>query len=222
MSSSREFRNAILNGVPPAARDFIASQLEPVNLRAGQNLEKPNQQIDHVYFLETGLLSVMCGPAASAPLEVAMIGRDGMTGLSLLFGTAAPYTCFVQMDGLAHRLPGAAMLQVWNDAEGVREPILNYAGRFLRQLAETAYANGRCLISERLARRLLIAQQLGGEDNIPLTHDLMSVMLSVRRSSITVALQQLQSNKAIRLERSLVVITDRDELMALAGRAHFV
>src|SRR5215203_2947733 len=97
-----------------------------------------------------------------------------------------------------------------NESQSLEDSLLGWTYKFLNQTANTAFSNGTATLEERLARWLLMAHDRLDGDEIPLTHEFLSLMLGVRRAGVTVALNYLESRGVIRMSRGHIVITDRD------------
>ena len=125
----------------------------------------------------------------------------------------------MQAGGTALRIASSDLTELIDTNRAIRELLLRYAHVFMIQIAATALADGRYDIEQRLARWLLMCQDRLG-DELPLTHDFLSVMLGVRRPSVTDALHKLEGNRAIRAERALITVRDRAALEEKAGDSY--
>jgi CRP-like cAMP-binding protein len=198
----------------------LRPHLEPVSLPVREVLETPNEPITHVYFSIGAIASIVAG-ADGQRIEVGLIGRDGMTGISVLLGAdTTPHECFIQIPGNALRI-AVPDLNAAIEAEPVlRKHFLLYVRSFLLQIGQTALANGRHTIEERLARWLLMCRDRLDDDDIPLTHEFLSLMLAVRRPGVTIALQTLEAAKFIKNTRGCVTILNRPKLQEIAGASY--
>ncbi len=195
---------------------------ERIELTLRQDLERPNEPIEHVYFVDTGFASVVADRSDDDPIEIGLIGNEGMTGVSIVLGdTQSPFATFVQGNGIATRISAANLRQALLHRPGVRKAFGAYVRYFLTQTACTAASNGRSTIETRLARWLvMVADRMGNDFSI--THDFLAIMLAVRRSGVTVALQQLEGDGLIRSTRGNILILDRSGLLAVAGDSYGV
>jgi CRP-like cAMP-binding protein len=183
-------------------------------------LEVANEPIPHVYFPSSAITSIVAG-AGEERIEVGLVGRDGMTGINIVLGAdTTPHECFVQIAGDGHRIAVPEIRSALEEDPAVRRHFLLYARSFMLQTAQTALANGRCTIEERLARWLLMSQDRLDGNDVPLTHEFLSLMLGVRRPGVTVALQSLEAAKLIRNTRGCVTILNRSKLVDIAGTAY--
>jgi CRP-like cAMP-binding protein len=206
--------NAILATFSPADRSLLEPHLEPVRLPFRQRLESSNRRIRNVYFLERGLASVVAvGQGARRQTEVTLVGRDGMTGVAVVLGVdRSPQETFMQVEGEGQCISAGALRAVMEQSRSVSTILLRYAHVFLVQAGHTALANARGKIEERLARWLLMAHDRLEGDDLHLTHELLSVMLGVRRAGVTTALHQLESAGLISTGRGSVTVVDRNGL----------
>jgi CRP-like cAMP-binding protein len=213
------FGNAVLESLPAAAKSALAASLERVPLRQGEILDVPGLPIDYVHFPVEGLISLFAGTTAATRIEVASIGRDGMTAPGILLGDRiAPGHTVVQAAGSAWRIRAAKLHRLAECDAELRHHLLGQIGAALRHLGETASYSGRATIVERLARWLLQATCRLGCRRLELTHDMLAEILGVRRPSVTTGLQTLEGRRLIRSTRRAVVVLDPEGLAALARR----
>ncbi len=214
---SHRSRNHMLSIL--SADDFalIEPNLEAIAMPRRHVIESPNQPIKHVYFPEGGIVSVVASTPREHQLEVALIGREGMSGISVLLGDdrSANFT-FVQIPGEGMRVTADDLRAVVRKSPSMQRCFLRFAQAFMIQTSHTAMANGRAKVGERLARWLLMAQDRLDTNSLPLTHEFLAVMLGVRRASVTGALRLLKDRDLISTRRGSVTILDYDGLKQLA------
>lgn len=210
--------NGLLRTLPEKDAALIRSRAELVTLDQDQTLFESKKPITNVYFFESGLSSEVV--FATKSIEVGCIGHEGCSGVPVLLGVdSSPHKAFMQAGGTALRIASADLTELIDNNRAIRELLLRYAHVFMIQIAATALADGRYDIEQRLARWLLMCQDRLG-DELPLTHDFLSVMLGVRRPSVTDALHKLEGNRAIRAERALITVRDRAALEEKAGDSY--
>lgn len=210
---TRMITNGILSRLSPADFRRLEPHLETVRLPAGKRLERRNRRIDHIFFIERGIASLMADSTGDRSVEVAVVGREGMTGVAAIMGAErSPYEMFVQLEGEAHCMSAANLLVHMEQSAGLRGALLRYAHAFLVQIASTALANGRGNIEQRLARWLLMAHDRIDGDELPVTHELLAMTLGVRRPGVTDALKLLEKRGFIRTDRRAIIVSDRDGL----------
>jgi CRP-like cAMP-binding protein len=219
-TSQIEVRNHILASLPQADFDLIAEHLVRVELHVPKQLEAPNRQIEHTYFIEHGFASVgTTGPAG--PMQIGLVGCEGMTGLAVVTGhDRTPTETYMQMAGEAWRLPVAALRDVIATSSTLHHAFLRYLHAFFIQTAWTAYTNGCCTVQERLARWLLMADNRVEGDHLIITHEFLSLTLGVRRASITETLRALAADGIIATRRGAITILDRTQLQKSANGAY--
>jgi CRP-like cAMP-binding protein len=212
--------NRILSRLSPDELGLLQPHLEAVDLPVRKPLENRNKAIEHVYFIEHGFASVVANGTGRS-IEVGLIGREGMTGLAVLMGSdRTPHDTFMQAAGDGQRLPSATLRQVMDESPTIHRSFLHYGHAFVVQTAQTALANGRSKIEERLARWLLMSNDRLDGDEVPLTHEFLSVMLGVRRPGVTNALDLLEKKGLIRAKRRAIAILDRAGLRKSSNGAY--
>lgn len=216
-STSSPFRNAVLKSLPDGDIRLVQTSLQSVELPVRHVIETANKPIKAVYFLEAGLASVVATNKGHR-LEVGLIGRDGMTGISVVLGQdRSPNETFIQVAGAGYSIPVQALRTAMDKSRSLERALLAYAHSFLNQTSRTALSNGTATLEERLARWLLLASDRLDGDNVPLTHEFLSLMLGVRRAGVTVALNFLEKRGVIALSRKQIVILDREGLKKSAN-----
>ena len=195
-------------------RALIQPRLEPVTLERRKTIEIANRKIESVYFPERGMLSVVGGGGKpKREVEVGIIGYEGTSALSVILGDdRSPHQTFVQVAGDGHRMPSAVLRSAMAKSATLQALLLKYAQAFTVQSTNTAIANARGTIEERLARWVLMAQDRVDGKELPLTHEFLSLMLAVRRPGVTEALHALTQRGLIKHERGVVVVVDREGL----------
>ena len=211
--------NAVLDGLDESSRGLVVPSLERVELRAGERLQSPGKPTGDVYFPVEGLISLFAGNTRGTRIEIATVGRDGMTAPGLLLGDiTAGSEAVVQAPGAAWRLPAMRLRRLAEFHAPLRRHLLDHAGEAMRQIMETASYSGRATIVERLARWLVQASQRLGGRQLTFTHDALAEILGVRRPSVTTSLQLLEGQRLIRSTRRTIVILDLEGLIRLSSR----
>ena len=216
--SRADVRNRLLTKMPPEDWTLLAPHLEMVTLKERQVVEVPGKPITHVYFVETGVVSVVAVNDEDHRIEVGVIGREGMTGVALVMGDdRAQHSAYLQIGGNGRRMPAASFLEAMNRSASLRSLMMKSANAFMIQTAHTALANGRAKLEERLARWLLMAHDRLNTDSVPLTHEFLAVMLGVRRAGVTVALHSFERRGLITTRRGQLTLVDRKGIEKVAG-----
>ena len=207
--------NRLIESLPRKDRIRIEQLCEPVELVFGTALCEPDQQFRYVYFPLTGFISLVTTLDGHRPLEMGLIGNEGMLGATLVLGVdAAPMAAVVQGAGTALRMTVAQLLQELDDHSELRRTLKRYVYILMAQLSQSAACTHFHEIEPRLARWLLMTHDRAHADHFHLTHEYLADMLGVRRSGVTVAAGALQLKKLIRYRRGEISILDRDGLEA--------
>jgi CRP-like cAMP-binding protein len=200
---------------------LLQAHLAPVTLALGQVLETPDKRVDAVYFPEAGFASVVAVQKGDTKVEVGLIGREGMTGLTIVLGNhRAPHETYMQAAGRGQCIKTPALRKAMQASPSLQGLMLKYVQVFMVQTAQTAVANARAKIEERLARWILMAHDRLDGASLPLTHEFLSLMLGVRRAGVTEALHALEALKLIRSGRGQIVVLNRKGIERKAGNAY--
>jgi CRP-like cAMP-binding protein len=217
------YRNRLIRGLVAEDFEAISPFLEAVPLGFHLSLGVANRPIERICFPETGIISVVVAGKDLGELEIGVVGYEGMTGLAIVAGdTQSPEDIYVQAPGRGHWMHAEALASLLERHGAMSRAMRGFAHVFASQIAQTALANGRANIDVRLARWLLMAADRIGATDMPLTHDLLSVMLGVRRPGVTDALHRLEGDHFIQARRAAISIRNREGLEALAGGAYGV
>jgi CRP-like cAMP-binding protein len=217
-SPSNGSRNRLLAVLSHADRDLLIPALETIDLDVRHILEVPNDPISHVYFVESGLVSVVGAAALNHRIEIGMVGYEGMTGLSIVLGgDRSANETLVQSSGAASRISTESLRGMLEASRSLTATLLRYVNVFMVQGSQTALANGRGRLDERLARWLLMWDDRVQPDAVAVTHEFLALLLGVRRQGVTVALHELEGKGLIRATRGEVRILDRAGLELAAS-----
>ena len=223
MLDQATIRNRLLAYISPSDFELLRPHLEPITLDRDYVLVKPNEPIEHVYFVEYGMVSVVAEKADGRSIEVGVYGRDGMGATTVLLGSdQSPHHQYMQIGGSGFQVPTAVFLELVEQSRTLRNMMLRYVHVFMTQTAQSALVNGSSVIEERLARWVLMCQDRLDAMEFPITHDFLSMMLGVRRSSVTEAIHILEGDLLIRARRGNIEILDRDRLVRAAGASYGV
>jgi CRP-like cAMP-binding protein len=179
-------------------------------LALGESLHRAGEPIENVFFVESGFISVLTMLSDGAPLEIGLIGAEGVAGVSVILGATNSYSeTMCQTGGGAFRIGVAALKDIVAQAPHLRDLLLRYTHVFHVQVAQTAACNAHHELGQRLARWLLAAHDRSGVPELSLTQDLIAVMLGVRRSTVSIAASTLQKAGVIRYQHGRITILDR-------------
>ncbi|WP_245310170.1 Crp/Fnr family transcriptional regulator [Rhizobium sp. R339] len=214
------FRNELLNSFSEELQ-WLEADLQPVKLDVGDILVEPDAPIQHVHFIESGIVAAVTTTPGGRSLEVFSVGREGMTGVSVLLGAdRTSWRSFVQGAGSAFRIPTSAIREAAERSPSLRETLLRYAHSVMVQMAETALALGHYSLNQRLARLILMSHDRAGDDELLMTHEFLAMMLGVRRAGVSEALALLEGEGMIRSARGKVIVRDRTKLISMAGGSY--
>ena len=217
MSSGDTYKNRVLTALPEEvlARFFV--DMERVSLPLRHIFYEPSAPIEHIYFLEEGLASILTKFASGSAVEIGMIGNEGMVGVAALLGhETSEQQIVTQIPGTALRTSVAQCKEALDQSAAMRAAVNRMAGYLLSQFAQTAGCNRHHSIEQRLARWLLMASDRAHSDAMPMTHEFFSTMLGVRRTGVTDTAGGLQRSGLIEYRRGRIRLIDRDGLEATA------
>jgi CRP-like cAMP-binding protein len=217
MPNDQPFRDIILGRLPPEDRALLEPHLKREEMPLRRRLAEPNRPIERVYFPEAGLASVVTNIRTQRPIEIGIIGREGVVNLPAMMGTdRSPNETFIQVEGFGFGIDAERVREAMDRSPAMSQAVAKFAYVYMEQIASTVLANGRASVTERLARWLLMCHDRLDGDTLSLTHEFPSVMLGVRRSGVTVAMQTLKRQGLIRGGRGFVEIVSREGLEATA------
>jgi CRP-like cAMP-binding protein len=210
-------RNRLLLALPSRIRGQLLSSLELIKCEREQVLVDADSALDHVYFPDSGVISVVAVYPDGAIIEMATIGREGGTGFQAVFGAkTSSARLLVQLPGTAAKMSRSAFVNAMDTVPVFRSLMYNHVHAFLEQVMISAGCNGAHNLTQRLARWLLMMRDRSDEDTLLLTQDLLAEMLGVQRPSITNAIHVLQRANLIDCGRKRVTILDRNGLMRVS------
>jgi CRP-like cAMP-binding protein len=216
--SSTFSNNRLLSRLSEADLALLKPHFTRVDLASRQTLDRANEDIAHLYFVESGIVSIVAHAGDHDSIEAGLIGNEGVTGAAVIMGDhRSPHEAIVQIEGGAQRIESGAFRTAFAQSETLRTLLLHFVHVFNIQVAQTALANGRANITERLARWLLMVHDRVEGSEAMLTHDVMATMLGVRRPGVTDAINDLEGKGFIHATRGAVRIVDRQGLLAAAG-----
>ena len=209
--------NLLLARLPKVVRTHLLSRCEQVELSFGDILSQPDQPFPFVYFPRSGFISLMTTVSGHPPLEMSLIGNEGMLGATLALGVdAAPMLAIVQGAGSAWRIATPTFQQELATSPPLHAVIHRFIYVLLAQLAQSAACTRFHEVEPRLARWLLMSHDRAHVDHFHLTHQFLAAMLGVQRSAITIAAGALQRQQLIHYSRGEINILSRSGLEARA------
>jgi CRP-like cAMP-binding protein len=220
MSSKAPAGNQLLTALTSSDIELLRPDLEPRTFDVRHSIEEPNRTIHHVYFLDAGVASVVALTADhdDREVEIGVIGREGVTGGAVIMGNdRSPHRTYMQIAGAGHRITAPKFRRAMDRSASLRGIFLKSVQAFNVQTAHTAIANARANLEQRLARWLLMAHDRVDGDDLPLTHEFLSLMLAVRRSGVTEALQSFEKQKLITHARKRISVLNRKGIEKIAN-----
>jgi CRP-like cAMP-binding protein len=213
--------NLLLGAMTADDLGLLQPWLTRVEIARMQVLSGANARIDKVYFLESGIASIVSIRPDSGKTEVGVFGREGMSGTTLVMGVdRSPHETFMQVEGTtALRIDGDRLLEAMGASRSLTSLLLAYVHVLMVQTAACAVGNAHYRLEARLARWLLMCHDRVDGDEVRLTHDFMAMMIGSQRTGVTVTLHVLEGMGAIRSKRGRVIILDREKLEHIAGDA---
>lgn len=187
--------------------------MEPVDLRFGQVLCESGGKPEYAYFPTTAIVSLLYVTHDGASAEIAVVGNDGVVGISLFMGgDTTPSQAMVQSAGRGYRLRAQAVKNEVDRAGPVLDMLLRYTQAMIAQVAQTAVCNRYHSIDQQLCRRLLLGLDRLPSDELAMTQALAAELLGVRREGVTAAALKLQEAGVIRYSRGHISVLDRQRL----------
>ena len=202
-------KNQIISALPVHEYTRLLSFLELRDLSVGEVIYEPNITISYVYFPITCILARTYQLESGLWRQVSMIGNEGVTGTSLLLGCdSTPATVIVQSPGYAYRIKANILKKELKPGGTLQRLLLNFTQALLLQTEQSAVEHRQPIINQ-LCRFLLMTDDRSSGSSFPLTHELVSNMLGVRRESVTTAALMLQSEGAITYRRGHMTMVNR-------------
>jgi CRP-like cAMP-binding protein len=207
------FSNALLSHLSPETIAGFSRHLEPVRFDIKLVLHEPEQRMQFAYFPESGMVSVVSIMDDGRSIEVGTVGREGMTGASILLSAdRIPYQYYVQIAGNGYRIKAALLKVEAEQSSEIRTLFFRYQAAFLTQTMQAAACNGLHNIQQRCCRWILMSQDRVDSETVPLTHEFLGLMLGVRRASVSDVLKPLQERGWIRSQRGEIAVLNRKGL----------
>ena len=212
-ASAEPIQNHLLGALPPAEAQRWMPLLESVDLPLGHVLYESGGSLAHVYFPTTAIVSLLYVMENGASAEIAVVGNEGIVGVSLFMGgESTPSRAVVQSAGRGLRLEANIMKDEFNRAGPVLHLLLRYTQALITQMAQTAVCNRHHTLDQQLCRWLLLSLDRLQGNQLAMTQELIANMLGVRREGVTEAALKLQHAGLISYARGHITVLDRDEL----------
>jgi CRP-like cAMP-binding protein len=207
--------NHLLAALAPSDIEPLTPHMELVSLPLGEALYESGKVLRHVYFPIDSIVSLLNVMEDGASAEIAVVGNDGVVGVSLFMGgESTPSRAVVQSAGHAYRLKGAVLKTEFNRAGSLQHLLLRYTQALLTQMAQTAVCNRHHTLDQQLCRWLLLSLDRLSTNELIMTQVLIANMLGVRREGVTEAAIKLQHAGLIHYSRGRIVVLDRPGIEA--------
>lgn len=214
--SSSPIRNKILAALSQADYQNVFSQLEPVSLAQGQVIYEADSPINHVYFPETAVFSMLSTMEDGRTVEVGPVGHEGLVGLRIFLGAEISVDqVIVHVAGEARRLRAGVFKAAVSAQGAMSDKLVRYTQMLLTMTARSGACNKLHSTEQQLARWLLMMSDYVGEE-LALTHELIALTLGVRRAGVTEAANGFRNGGVIDYRRGHIQIVDRKGLEVIA------
>jgi CRP-like cAMP-binding protein len=216
-----KIENQLLAALPPKEYQRLQPDLEQVALTFGTILYQPGEVMPYVYFPNQGIVSLLSTVEERSPLEVGMVGSEGMVGIGIFLGVSTSLNrALVQGTGTAMRMKAIVLRREIKQQTPLPDLLRRYTHSLLAQISQGAVCNHFHRVEERLARWLLMTQDRLRSDEFRLTQEFLSDMLGVRREGVVRAARVLQKEKLITYVRGQIQILNRAGLEAAACQCY--
>ena len=203
-------QNHLLDALPEPEYARIVGSLEMVHMPLGQALYESGGQLQHVYFPTTSIVSLLYVLENGASAEIAVVGNEGILGISLFMGgETTPSRAVVQSAGYGYRLRATLLKQEFNRAGPMMHLLLRYTQALITQMTQTAVCNRHHTVEQQLCRWLLLSLDRLSADELNMTQELIANMLGVRREGVTEAAGKLQREGLIEYARGHIRVLNR-------------
>ncbi len=213
-------QNHVLRALATADRDVfdaLVAELEPHSMQRGAKLGAPRRVADFVYFIESGIVSLVAETRSGNSVEVALVGREGVAGLGDALGTQPmPYGLVVLLPGLSYRAPKAVIRHHILSCSALHGLLMECSQRMMHELAQSALCNRFHTSEQRLARWLLLTGERAGTQRLELTHEVVAQMVGAPRSAVSEAASALRDQGIIDYRRGVLTIRSMKRLKKVA------
>ena len=222
VSLSGTSQNELLAALPRHDLESLFEHLELVALPFGKELFEYGSKLENVYFPTTAIVSLLYVMEDGATTEIAVVGHEGVVGMSLFMGERAMCSAVVQSAGYGYRLKTQYLRDAFNQGGALPQLLMRYTNALFAQMAHNAVGGRHSSIEQKLCRWLLDRLDRSASNELKVTQELISIMLGVRRESITAAAGKLQDDGLITYRRGNITVVDRQGLEEYAGECYKV
>jgi CRP-like cAMP-binding protein len=216
-------QNRLLFALTSEDRSLLAPHLKEMSFELGMLLQEPDKPVEYVYFPHQGMISLLAVMSDGEGIETATVGNEGVVGAMAAFGIRRGLArAVVQAPLVASRISSVQFRAAVQKSETLRNLMANYSEALLAQVQQTAACNALHAMESRLARWLLQTRDRIDSDVLPLTQEFLSQMLGVRRTTVTLAANQLEQAGLIKNRRGRIVVMDRMGLEGVACECYAI
>src|SRR6202163_5037441 len=209
--------NHLLAALSRADYQKLLLVLEPVKLNFGDILYESHAQIHHVYFPNDCFVSMLTTVDTGQAAEVGLIGSEGMIGIPMALGVAvSPFRAVVQGGGTAMRMTTGDFRRNFSKSAALKREVFLFTHLLMIQIAQTAACNRFHLVTQRMARWMLMTRDRVNSNEFRITQEFLALMLGVRRAGVSAAMSDLRERSLIVYSRGTITILDHEGLVALA------
>jgi CRP-like cAMP-binding protein len=212
-NSGRPLDNKLLAALPRHQFDMLAPHLTSVSLQQAEILAEPGDEFEHVFFPQSGMLSLLAVLRDGKAIETATVGREGVVGAMAGLGLYKSLVrVVVQLPTMVSRIPASQFRTAVAQSDIIRNVCIHYNEVLLSQARVTAACNALHVVEARFCRWLLQSADRAESDTVALTHEFLAEMLGVRRTSVTEVASKIQASGAINYTRGQITILKRSVL----------
>lgn len=226
MSTHKEalspMENRILASLPAKEYERLSPHLKPVKFNLGEVIFRPEDEMKHVYFPLTVVISLLTDLEDGSGVEVGLVGFEGMAALSAILYGKESKIATIQHTGVAMLMKADLLREEFRRGGVLQQRILQYTHALMSQISQSVVCNVRHKIEQRMTRWLLMHHDRVREDEFTLTQEFIAAMLGVRRASITVVANQLQQEGLIEYQRGRIRILDRPRMEEMSCECYGV
>jgi CRP-like cAMP-binding protein len=216
-------QNHLLEALSAAEFARVRGHLDPVEANLGEVVYESGRHLDYVYFPATCIISLLYVLKNGSSAEIAVVGNDGVVGVSLFMGGETTTSrAVVQSAGLAYRLPGEVVKKEFTRGGAMQHLMLRYTQALITQMAQTAVCNRHHTVDQQLCRWLLLSIDRLSSPELVMTQELIANMLGVRREGVTEAAGKLQKAGVISYQRGHIKVLDRPRLEQMSCECYGV
>ncbi|MGR9108830.1 MAG: Crp/Fnr family transcriptional regulator [Gammaproteobacteria bacterium] len=216
-------KNRLLGALPDEVYERLHPHLENVPLSLGQVIYESGEQLEHIYFPTTCIVSLLYLMENGTSAEIGVVGNEGVVGIALFMGgETTPNRAVVQSAGLTLKLRLGVLKEEFRRGGPFQQLLLRYTQALITQMSQTAVCNRLHTVDQQLCRWLLLSHDRLDSDELTMTQELIANMLGVRREGVTVAAGRLQAAGLIQYHRGHITVLDRPGLEARACECYQV